>query len=247
MPANLSKFPQMCPNVEGTRNTDFSSQRLSVSDAVRQRDSSFPRSSHTGPSSHVILTQLFCFLLPPSCVNPASAPYYQLPAPCSLLPAPCSLLPVLPFPCSLLPASFSQFCLLPAPCLIQFCSSTLNSVILNGCYLTQLTLKRNIPNNMFLNEIGEQFFLGVILLRDISRLHNPRNISVFALPPWAQSRKYCHIVVKNEFTYDSYRYMYIYFFFDHHNYHFKRLLINLGLIQVEIVPVYRSWISPVLR
>ena len=33
-------------------------------------------------------------------------------------------------------------------------SSTLNSVIVNGSYLTQLTLKRNIPNNMFLNEIG---------------------------------------------------------------------------------------------
>jgi len=34
-------------------------------------------------------------------------------------------------------------------------SSTLNSVILNGSCLTQLTLKRNIPNNMFLNEIGK--------------------------------------------------------------------------------------------
>lgn len=33
-------------------------------------------------------------------------------------------------------------------------SSTLNSVIVNGSCLTQLTLKRNIPNNMFLNEIG---------------------------------------------------------------------------------------------
>ena len=36
----------------------------------------------------------------------------------------------------------------------NFCSSTLNSVIVNGQCLTQLTLKRNIPNNMFLNEIG---------------------------------------------------------------------------------------------
>eukprot|EP00092_Neocalanus_flemingeri_P017674 GFUD01019118.1.p1 GENE.GFUD01019118.1~~GFUD01019118.1.p1 ORF type:complete len:725 (+),score=167.19 GFUD01019118.1:75-2177(+) len=34
-------------------------------------------------------------------------------------------------------------------------SSTLNSVILNGSCLVQLTLKRNIPNNMFLNEIGK--------------------------------------------------------------------------------------------
>jgi len=34
-------------------------------------------------------------------------------------------------------------------------SSTLNSVISNGSYLTQLTLKRNIPNNMFLNEVGK--------------------------------------------------------------------------------------------
>ena len=33
-------------------------------------------------------------------------------------------------------------------------SSTLNTVIVNGSCLTQLTLKRNIPNNMFLNEIG---------------------------------------------------------------------------------------------
>jgi len=33
-------------------------------------------------------------------------------------------------------------------------SSTLNSVIVNGSCLTQLTLKRNIPNNMFLHEIG---------------------------------------------------------------------------------------------
>jgi len=33
-------------------------------------------------------------------------------------------------------------------------SSTLNSVIVNGSCLLQLTLKRNIPNNMFLNEIG---------------------------------------------------------------------------------------------
>ena len=36
----------------------------------------------------------------------------------------------------------------------HFISSTLNSVIVNGSCLTQLTLKRNIPNNMFLNEIG---------------------------------------------------------------------------------------------
>jgi len=33
-------------------------------------------------------------------------------------------------------------------------SSTLNSVIVSGQNLTQLTLKRNIPNNMFLHEIG---------------------------------------------------------------------------------------------
>ena len=38
------------------------------------------------------------------------------------------------------------------PC--HFFSSTLNTVIVNGSCLTQLTLKRNIPNNMFLNEIG---------------------------------------------------------------------------------------------
>jgi len=34
-------------------------------------------------------------------------------------------------------------------------SSTLNSVIVNGNHLLQLTLKRNVPNNMFLNEIGK--------------------------------------------------------------------------------------------
>lgn len=33
-------------------------------------------------------------------------------------------------------------------------SSTLNSIIVNGSCLVQLTLKRNIPNNMFLQEIG---------------------------------------------------------------------------------------------
>jgi len=33
-------------------------------------------------------------------------------------------------------------------------SSTLNSVIVNGSCLHQLTLKRNIPNNMFLHDIG---------------------------------------------------------------------------------------------
>jgi len=34
-------------------------------------------------------------------------------------------------------------------------SSTLNSVIVNGSCLVHLTLKRNVPNNMFLNEVGK--------------------------------------------------------------------------------------------
>jgi len=34
-------------------------------------------------------------------------------------------------------------------------SSTLNSVIVNGSKLTHLTLKRNVPNNIFLNHIGQ--------------------------------------------------------------------------------------------
>jgi hypothetical protein len=33
-------------------------------------------------------------------------------------------------------------------------SSSLNAVIANGYNLTQLTLKRNVPNNMFLATVG---------------------------------------------------------------------------------------------
>ena len=71
----------------------------------------------------MILTRLFCFLLPPSCVIPASDPYYQLPPPFFLLPAPRSLLPA---PCS-------QFCLFPAPCflfpVLPFACSLPNSIL----------------------------------------------------------------------------------------------------------------------
>ena len=34
-------------------------------------------------------------------------------------------------------------------------SSTLNTIILNGHALTHLTLKRNVPNNMFLSIVGQ--------------------------------------------------------------------------------------------